>query len=94
MGPWGSVQALIIMVIYRRDAEIEEPCLQIICDRNKLDKKGCKAPKYCIDYVGLHELLHFKYRYHDRNFYDLMTVLMTDWKERKKILDEDVVRNL
>lgn len=52
------------------------------------------APKYCIDYVVLYELLHFKYRYHDRNFYDLMTVLMTDWKERKKILDEDVVRDL
>jgi len=53
-----------------------------------------KAPKYCIDYVVLHELLHFKYKNHDRNFYDLMTVLMPDWKARKQILDEEVVRNL
>lgn len=53
-----------------------------------------KAPKYCIDYVVLHELLHFKYRNHDRNFYDLITVLMPDWKDRKQILDEEVVRGL
>ncbi|WP_459928817.1 M48 family metallopeptidase [Desulfosporosinus burensis] len=59
-----------------------------------LNSELIKAPKYCIEYVVLHELLHFKYRYHDRNFNDLMTVLMPDWKERKKILDEEVVRNL
>ncbi len=28
-----------------------------------------KAPKYCIDYVVLHELIHFIYRYHDNDFY-------------------------
>lgn len=53
-----------------------------------------KAPKYCIDYVLLHELIHFKYSNHDDNFYNLMTVLMPDWKKRKKILDLEVVKLL
>jgi len=53
-----------------------------------------KAPKYCIDYVILHELLHFKYRNHDAEFYNFMTSLMPDWKQRKEILDEEVVRDL
>lgn len=53
-----------------------------------------KAPKFCIDYVVLHELIHFKYRDHDSNFYDFMTSLMPDWKQRKEILDEEVVREL
>lgn len=53
-----------------------------------------KAPKFCIDYVVLHELIHFKYRNHDDNFYDFMTSLMPDWKKRKEILDEEVVREL
>jgi predicted metal-dependent hydrolase len=46
-----------------------------------------KAPVYCIDYVMLHELCHLKYQNHNRNFYDLLTVLMPEWKERKKILE-------
>ncbi len=53
-----------------------------------------KAPKYCIDYVVLHELLHFKFRNHDNRFFNFMTALMADWKDRKKILDEEVVRGL
>lgn len=53
-----------------------------------------KAPKFCIDYVVLHELIHFKYRNHDAEFYNFMTSLMPDWKQRKEILDEEVVREL
>ncbi|QWB96213.1 M48 family metallopeptidase [Mycoplasmatota bacterium] len=50
-----------------------------------------KAPKHCISYVTLHELIHFAHRNHDSKFYNLLTVLMPDWKERKAILDEEVI---
>jgi len=50
-----------------------------------------KAPAYCIDYVVLHELLHFIHRNHNSDFYELLTVLMPDWKHRKDILDQEVV---
>jgi len=53
-----------------------------------------KAPKFCIDYVVLHELLHFIHRNHDRAFLLYLTALMPDWQERKRILDEEVVRDL
>ncbi|MCG8539451.1 MAG: M48 family metallopeptidase [Clostridia bacterium] len=53
-----------------------------------------KAPRFCMDYVVLHELIHFRYRNHDSKFYNFMTVLMPDWEERKKILDEEIVRDL
>ncbi|EYE87343.1 hypothetical protein Q428_13785 [Fervidicella metallireducens AeB] len=53
-----------------------------------------KAPKYCIEYVILHELIHLIYENHDKQFYDLLTILMPDWQTRKKILDEEVVRCL
>lgn len=59
-----------------------------------LNSELIKAPKMCIDYVVLHELIHFKYRNHDSDFYDFMTSLMHDWKQRKEILDEEVVREL
>lgn len=67
-----------------------------IKDKNiiMLNYELIKAPKFCIDYVVLHELIHFKYRNHDGEFYDFMTVLMPDWKQRKEILDEEVVREL
>lgn len=51
-----------------------------------------KAPVRCIEYVILHELLHFLYPRHDRNFYGLLTVHMPDWQERKRLLDFEIVR--
>ena len=47
-----------------------------------------------IDYVVLHELVHFLYPNHSKHFYDFLSNYMPDWKERKKILDQDVVHGL
>ncbi|HVJ47913.1 M48 family metallopeptidase [Desulfitobacterium sp.] len=59
-----------------------------------LNSELIQAPKFCIDYVILHELSHYKYRNYDTAFYNFMTALMPDWKQRKEILDEEVVRLL
>ncbi len=53
-----------------------------------------KAKIACIDYVVLHELTHFLYPNHSKQFYDFLSSYMPDWKERKKILDQDVVHGL
>jgi len=50
-----------------------------------------KSPKYCIDYVMLHELVHFVHKNHNSKFYEFLTVLMPDWKLRKEILDQEIV---
>jgi hypothetical protein len=50
-----------------------------------------KAPMHCVEYVVLHELIHFKYKNHNKTFYNKLTVLMPDWKQRKDILDEEIV---
>ena len=50
-----------------------------------------KAPVACIEYVILHELLHFIYPRHDKQFYDTLTVMMPDWQERKRLLDYEIV---
>ncbi len=59
-----------------------------------LNSELVKAPKSCIDYVVLHELVHFKYRNHNKDFYNFLTALMPDWKKRKAILDSEVVLDL
>jgi len=59
-----------------------------------LNTKLIKAPKHCIDYVILHELIHFKYNDHGENFYNMLYSLMPDWEKRKKILDEEIVKEL
>ena len=53
-----------------------------------------KAPKDCIDYVILHELIHFKHNKHDNDFYKLLSILMPNWRDKKRILNEVVVREL
>jgi len=59
-----------------------------------LNSELIKAPKYCIDYVVLHELIHFKYNDHSDKFYQLLFSLMPDWEKRKAILDEEIVKDL
>lgn len=56
-----------------------------------LNRDLIKAPKYCIKYVILHELVHMIYKEHNNEFYDFLFTLMPDWKERKKILDEEII---
>lgn len=59
-----------------------------------LNSQLIKAPKYCIDYVVLHELIHFKHKNHNNSFYTFLTSLMPDWEKRKKILDEEIIKDL
>lgn len=50
-----------------------------------------KAPQSCIDYVVLHELLHFLHPRHDKAFRMALTALMPDWPSRKRLLDHETV---
>lgn len=50
-----------------------------------------KASIPCIEYVILHELTHFLYPHHNKDFYDFLTIHMPDWQERKKQLDYEFV---
>ncbi len=62
------------------------------CISNKgiiiLNKRLLEAPRYCIEYVVVHELCHFIHPNHSKSFYNFMTMIMPDWKERKIILDK------
>lgn len=50
-----------------------------------------KASVPCVEYVILHELAHFLYPYHNKDFYDFITIYMPDWQDRKKQLDYEFV---
>ncbi|MFK4998952.1 SprT-like domain-containing protein [Bacillus sp. N9] len=59
-----------------------------------LNSELIKAPKHCIEYVILHEMIHFKYNNHSDSFYNMLYALMPDWEKRKAILDEEIVKEL
>ena len=50
-----------------------------------------KASVPCVEYVILHEMAHFLYPYHNKDFYDFLTIHMPDWQDRKKQLDYEFV---
>lgn len=52
-----------------------------------LNTKLLEAPRSCIEYVILHEFAHFIHPNHSREFHEFVTMLMPDWKERKKVLE-------
>ena len=53
-----------------------------------------KANLLGIQYVILHEMTHLLYPNHNNDFYNFLTIHMPDWKERKKILDIEVVQGI
>ena len=57
-----------------------------------LNRRLLSVPRSCIEYVVLHELAHFVHPNHSRQFYDLLTVLMPDWRMRKKELENYAYR--
>ena len=50
-----------------------------------------KAPSHCIEYVIMHELCHLKYPHHNNQFYNFLSLLMPDWKLRKKQLEKTFI---
>lgn len=55
-----------------------------------LNSQLIKAPRNCIEYVVLHEFAHYIHPNHSRQFWDFVTMMMPDWKERKKELEKSI----
>ena len=53
-----------------------------------------KAKPEAIEYIVLHELVHFLHPNHSKQFYEFLGTYMPDWKERKKALRQDVMLGL
>lgn len=47
-----------------------------------------KKPKICIEYVVFHELVHLIYPNHSSEFYNYLSIYMSDWERRKAILEK------
>ena len=43
-------------------------------------------PKEAVDYVIVHELAHIKFHNHSKDFYDFVSKVMPDYKDRENIL--------
>src|SRR5512137_2218348 len=53
----------------------------------RLNLKLYKASPECIEYVVLHELAHLVQANHGKNFYNILSALMPDYKDLKKALN-------
>ena len=54
-----------------------------------LNQRLIEAPLNCIEYVITHEMCHLIHPNHSKEFYELMSVFMPNWKERKHVLDKN-----
>lgn len=53
-----------------------------------------QAQPRLIEYVVLHELIHFIHKTHSKDFYSLLSLYMPDWQERKHYLDHEVMQGV
>lgn len=51
-----------------------------------LNSRLIHLPVDCIEYVVLHEFCHFVHGNHSKDFYDLVSVYMADWKPRRQAM--------
>jgi len=51
-----------------------------------LNKLLIQVPIECVEYVVVHEFTHFIHPNHSKKFYDFLSVIMPDYKERTKLL--------
>ena len=56
-----------------------------------LNKHLLEAPRNCIEYVIMHEFCHFIDPNHSKHFSAFLSMLMPDWRERKKVQDPGTV---
>lgn len=63
-------------------------CNKRLCKIN-LNYYLYSLPVECIEYVIMHELVHLIYHNHQREFYNFLSACMPDWKDRKKIMDDN-----
>jgi predicted metal-dependent hydrolase len=52
-----------------------------------LNRRLIEIPREAIQYVVMHEFVHFLYPNHSKSFYKMMSTLMPDWEERKRVLE-------
>lgn len=53
-----------------------------------------KANPSDIEYVILHELIHFIHRNHNKAFFELLSLYMPDWKTRRDNLNLEVIQSI
>ena len=58
------------------------------------NKRLIEMPKICIEYVVLHEFVHFLQADHSKKFYALMTMFMPDWESRARLLEKEGVQGI
>ena len=51
-----------------------------------LNKRLIEFPRAAIEYVVMHEFVHFLHPNHAKSFYETLSIHMPDWKARKKLL--------
>ena len=89
------------VLTHEQSAKTNCVCMATITNTVKLySEKGIQAiitlnqhllemPVSCIEYVVLHEFCHFLYPNHSKDFYAILSTLMPDWQQRKKLLDKN-----
>ena len=95
-------ERIAIYMGYFKRFDVDSPSFQIrrmkkrwgSCPDGKkllLNTELIKAPKYCIDYVIVHELCHLIYPRHNNKFFSLLSRILPDWIERKDKLENVII---
>ncbi len=55
-----------------------------------LNSRLVMASPRCLEHVFAHELCHLIHMNHSKNYYDTLSEFMPDWKERKRMLEQQM----
>jgi predicted metal-dependent hydrolase len=84
---WAGVVGVPIPEVRVRLMKTRWGSCNIPAQRIWLNAQLAAYPPECLDYVIVHELVHFLERGHNKRFYSLMSKAMPEWMNYKKTLD-------
>ena len=84
---WCPILCVSISKLYVRKMNSCWGSCNTLKETIRLNTELVKKPIECLEYVVVHELVHLLEPSHNKNFHALMTKHLSDWKDRKQLLN-------
>jgi len=80
MEKWGRLLGVAVDRLYVRQMKTKWGTCNPRARSIRLNTELAKKPKHCLEYIVVHEMVHFLERHHGNRFVSLMDTFMPEWR--------------
>jgi hypothetical protein len=84
---WAPVLGVAINRLYVQQMKTKWGSCNLRTRAVRLNTELAKKPKHCLEYIVVHEMVHFIEAHHGARFVSLMDMCMPQWRQRRDELN-------